>query len=519
MDWSKLNPYRKEKGQRDRFYDKTDVAKHREWRGLSDTWYDYCQWMQNLGILVMFVTKSPVRIVRGMLEYRWFGSYLASLTMVDRAVEGLRGPELRTTHAFLHTIMTGATEQIANMMKGDRRFGKTKFADKQVLLEQAMSVEIAAGFKNVTPSSLEAFQGLLGCYMDQSLPQFYLDTMEHYGLPADSCRLSATAAGVSINDDFPQDGACLIVNNMPCDSSTMNSQLIERRMTIPTMVAGMPMRWEDEDTDEYAVKQLKKVIAFIEENTGETFDEQEFFRVMKEHNREVDNEMAMWDYVRLPHSAIGGQMFSLFHVFYYAFSGGRLPYITKTQEKVLKMAADYYQKKQEAFPKTRHRAISWGGPGCYYLQFANWMYNCWGIHLLASMDTFEGNIKIDTTDLDSALTGVAHSYEHSVMRRHLTGGYQHMLEFWDEARRFNADMVIMYDDITCKGAMGMAGIVNDQCKDHPDIHLIWVQNDMFDSRTISRNELRRQVNNYMTAVLKEEPLDATLLDFDDSEGW
>ncbi len=30
---------------------------------------------------------------------------------------------------------------------------------------------------------------------------------------------------------------------------------------------------------------------------------------------------------------------------------------------------------------------------------------------------------------------------------------------------------------------------------------------------------REQVNKYMTAVLQEEPVDPTLVDFDDSEAW
>lgn len=104
------------------------------------------------------------------------------------------------------------------------------------------------------------------------------------------------------------------------------------------------------------------------------------------------------------------------------------------------------------------------------------------------------------------------------MRRHLTGGYKHLLEFWDEAEKFNCDMILVYDDITCKGAMGLAGVVNDQAKER-GAHLVWVQNDMFDHRTISRSSMRKQFSDYMTAVMQEEPLDASLLDIDDYEGW
>ena len=35
-------------GQRSRYYDKTGVAKWREWPGVKDTFYDYTQWLNNL---------------------------------------------------------------------------------------------------------------------------------------------------------------------------------------------------------------------------------------------------------------------------------------------------------------------------------------------------------------------------------------------------------------------------------------------------------------------------------------
>ena len=331
-------------------------------------------------------------------------------------------------------------------------------------------------------------------------------------------RFSVYTPGVAINDDYPEVGACLVTNNMPCDSSTMNSQLIERRIRIPTTVAGIPMRWEDPATDKYALAQMKEVIRFIEDCTGEKFDERAFFEVMKKHNAEVRNEFEVWDLAKTPYTAFGHVISPLFHAFYYTFSGGAMPYIDKAAKKALKIAERAYLGKVVSFDKARHRMITWGGPGCYYVDFNTWAYNCWGVLVVAQMDMFSGNVIISEDDLDQALIDIAHNYERGVMRRHLTGGYQHLLEFWDEAEKFNCDMILVYDDITCKGAMGLAGVINDQVKDH-DKHLVWVQNDMFDHRTISRNEMRRQFSEYMTAVMQEAPLDASLVDFDDYKGW
>ena len=104
-----------------RFYKGSGIAKHREWRGLKDTFYDYTQWVINLGILAKFITISPVRIVKGLFEYRWFGGYIGALHMVDKCTAGMRGPALRVSHTQMHAIMKGTTGMIGNSMKGDRR--------------------------------------------------------------------------------------------------------------------------------------------------------------------------------------------------------------------------------------------------------------------------------------------------------------------------------------------------------------------------------------------------------------
>ncbi len=509
---------KKIKGAASRFIPGSGIARHREWRGLGDTAFDYLQWLQNVGIMGAMVAKSPLRIMRGMLEYRWLGAYLGAFQMIDKGMEGIRGPALRAMHAYMHAIMKGSTTQIANMMKGDRRFGENSFSRKMVLLEQTMPPELLAGFPNLVPMQLEAFQGLLACYMDQNICPHYIDAVEHYGLPADSCRLSANAVGVAIEDDFPQIGACIIANNAPCDSSVMNSQLIDRRLGIPSTTSDVPMRWEDRETDKYALAQMKKNIAFIEKCTGERFDPDAFMEGVRRHNLEVANEFEKWDIMRTPYSALGCVVPALFHAFYFTFSGGSMPYVLKAERKVRPILERAVAEKTNCFPKARHRAVIWGGPPCFWLQIPNWLYNCWGILTVAAMDSFEGNVVIPTASLDEALIGTARNIEHGVMRRHLTGGWEHLVEFWEEGEKFGCDIAILYLDITCKGALGLTGYIMDQAKDK-SMKLMLVSHDLFDHRTITRQDMRDEINKYMSTVMREEPLDPSLLVFDDDKGW
>ena len=69
-----------------------------------------------------------------------------------------------------------------------------------------------------------------------------------------------------------------------------------------------------------------------------------------------------------------------------------------------------------------------------------------------------------------------------------------------------------------KGMAGLNGVFDDHQARERDVHFIWVQQDLMDCCTISRRDMREQVNKYMS-VLQEKPVDPTLVDFDDTQAW
>lgn len=105
------------------------------------------------------------------------------------------------------------------------------------------------------------------------------------------------------------------------------------------------------------------------------------------------------------------------------------------------------------------------------------------------------------------------------MRKHTNGGHPHVLEeLWRVCAEFNADMVIMYQHIACKTMAGLNGLFEEQARER-GIHLIWVEHDLMDPRTVSRREMRGKVNRYMQTIMREEPVDPTLVDFEDEKAW
>ena len=129
-----------------------------------------------------------------------------------------------------------------------------------------------------------------------------------------------------------------------------------------------------------------------------------------------------------------------------------------------------------------------------------------------------GHNMINTEDPDIAIKDLAKFSEKGVMRHHAVGGWDNVDAVWDWARKLNCDMVIMNDNIACKGMNGVHAMMEERAREQ-GFHFVFLPHDLEDSRTISRQDMRDAINDYMTVVMNEKPLDPTLVQFDDSEAW
>ena len=178
-----------------------------------------------------------------------------------------------------------------------------------------------------------------------------------------------------------------------------------------------------------------------------------------------------------------------------------------------------YEEKKEPFGgKTRHRAFLWGPSAVYYTDFPTWIQNCWGINIVLNMDSTMGHNMISTTDPEQAIQDLALFSEKGVMRHHAVGGWDNVNAIWEWAKNFNCDMVLMNDNIACKGMLGVHALMEEQARDL-GFHFIFIEHDLEDCRTVSRQDMRNCINGYMSVVLGEEPLDPTLVEFDDSAAY
>ena len=502
-----------------RLYKKGSMSTvRREWRGVADTAYDFYEWLRMWGMLLGTFSKDLIPALNSVLHYRWMMSYLCCVGFMDKNTMGQRGSALKMSHLMIFDIFRYVAENLVLQAKGDAKNGNSAELNRKVVLFDEMTMgQLMAGFPDLIGIPYQLFAVFLVSEIDQLTCVPYIDAVESFGLPADCCPVPSSECGALVLDALPHMGKCFISSSMPCDGSTMASSYMARRFPdLPVFHLCFPVRYEDEETVQCAAEDIKACIKFLEEQTGAKWSWDAYFSAMKRFNTETSYELEKWAVNQTAYPQIIGPCYELFRKWNYEMDGGIDPRVINTFKKVNKIMLKAYERKEEAWPgKMKYRAIVWSCPAHYYANFSNWLANCWGVNVLVEMESLNFTKPLETEDKEEALRDLGRLYERMVMRRHTNGGYQHVVdELWKQCEIWDVDIIIMYQNVACKNMATVQGILDDQAREQ-NRKMIWIEHDLMDPRTVSRRQMRDKVNEFMRTVMHAEPVDPTLVDFED----
>ena len=522
--------YGKPHGERrlgDLYCDKTGLYKHREWRGVKDTFYYFNKvWLYNYGMLVYDVMRygGIWTFAKGCWRYRWMGqTYLPVLHWFDRGMEGLRGEALRACPLHYRAMTNATIYQFMGMFRNDLNTNKGSKKvqarhDKTIAHDETVWGGIFYPFsKEVENIPLQMIPYFVTCHVNNHTVLNYIDAVQSLGLPGDPCPMCQAEAGLFVLDDVPDYYKAVITSNEACDGSVATSIIQDWLIDKPLFAMPQPMQFDDPLVHKHCMKEIEEAWKFIEEQTGVPFDYQQLCKKLESQNELQRFEWEKWDVAaNTSYYPINGVAQALYRI--YQSQYGDLPIWHETDKKVRRIMEKCVEQRINNFPLTRHRVIAWSCAPLYYSNWCTWAYNCWGLNTVMNMDSLMFNMTIRTDSYDHCLDDMAQYHMWAPMRRMAVGGMHHFFECWKYMEEFNCDMIMMYDQLQCKGAQGMHGLFEDEFRER-NIHAIWMPHALPDSRTVSRMEIRQIVNDYMTTVMHEEPLDPTLLEFDDSMTW
>ena len=220
----------------------------REWRGIKDTGVDFYEWTRMWGMLLATFSKDLVPALMGATHYRWMISYFCCHSFMDKNTMGLRGRALKMHHELIYAIFRYVAENLVLLMKADEKVGNSTDLSKKIVLFDEMTMsQIMAGFPDLIGIPYQLMPVFLLSEIDQLACMPYIDAIESYGLPSDTCPVPSSECGAVVVDALPHMGACFISSSMPCDGSVMASSYTSRRFKdLPTYHLAFPVRYEDE---------------------------------------------------------------------------------------------------------------------------------------------------------------------------------------------------------------------------------------------------------------------------------
>ena len=504
---------------------KTGLYKHREWRGVPDTWYYFWNiWCYNYAQMVMDIMKTggPINFAKGVWRYRWVGqSYLPVLHWFDRGLEGMRGEALKASAWHYRAMVASTIRQFQAMFAADSKINGGKINDAHehnIAINETVWGGIFYPWDGkLTAIPMEMIPYFVTCHVNSHTVLNYIDAVQSIGLPGDPCPMCQAESGLFVLDDLPDYAKAIVTANEACDASVATSILQDWFYDKPLFPLPMPMQFDDPLVKENCMNEIEQCWRFIEQQYGVPFSWELLKKKLESQNELQRFEWEKWDVdAHTENYPINGVAQALYRIYQTQYGDWEIWH--EVDKKVRKIMEKCVAKNIKTFPNTRHRMIAWSCAPLYYSNWCTWIYNCWGVNCVINMDSLMFDMTIRTDTYEHALEDMATYHMWAPMRRMAVGGMKHIFELWENMEKFNCDMVMMYDQLQCKGMQGVHGLFEDEFR-RRNIHAIWMPHALPDSRTVSRAEIRNIINDYMTTVMHEEPLDPSLLDFDDSMTW
>ncbi|MDD5823967.1 MAG: 2-hydroxyacyl-CoA dehydratase family protein [Firmicutes bacterium] len=507
----------------DLYQDKTGLYKHREWRGIKDTMAYFNKiWLYNYGMMVADIMKygGPIVFAKGVWRYRWLGqTYLPVMHWFDRGLEGTRGGVMLASAWHYRGMVNTTIKQFMTMLVADQNLGGDKKKhDHTVAHDETVWGGIFYPYRDHLDNvPLQMVPYFVTCHVNNHVVLNYIDAVQSIGLPGDPCPMCQAEAGLFVADDMPDYYKAVLTSNEACDGSVASSVIQDWMINKPLHAMPQPMQFDDPLVQKHCQKEIEEAWQFVEDQYGIKFNWDTLVKNLEEQNKLQEFEWEKWDVAaNTNHYPINGVAQALYRI--YQSQYGNSPIWHEVDGHVRKIMEKCVEQKIDTFPLTRHRVIAWSCAPLYYSNWCTWAYNCWGLNTVINMDSLMFDMTIRTDSYEHTLEDMSTYHEWAPMRRMAVGGMHHIFELWDYMEKFNCDMVMMYDQLACKGMQGVHGLFEDEFRAR-NIHAIWMPHALPDKRVVPRAEIRKIVNDYMFTVMQEEPIDPSLLEFDDSDSW
>ncbi len=451
--------------------------------------YSLLNWMY---ISKMSLKLGPHNMIREMIRYPWMWDLLKVNGVLKKLSKGRSGNYRKSISLIISTMVKDIVEILESVFHDQDR----------LVLHQAMlpnEILVAMGLK---PWMHELLSVLLP-FLDPRAVEKYIDAAENAGYPSDLCNFPKHSLGVSLLGHEPLCKA-IVLPSMACDGEFSAYNTIQRKYNIPTFRLDVPYNFKGPRAEEYIVKELYRMIDWLEKNTPGRMNWDKLKDICEERNRMVEYEMELWEMLRHKPAPLTAEAISLSHLWGFYVSPAKKS-STEMFKKLLALGRENMEQGISAFPGERYRALLWNPPIAQFPAFVPWMEKKYGISVIMDSMSYSRIPYIDTSSEESMLLGLGRIIMNGPMARHMRGPMENYLDdMFHIQRQFNIDMFLVAGNIGCKDTSSLYGILRERAREK-GIPLLIIDYSLLDHRITSDDEICAQVDDFMENVMKAEP--------------
>jgi hypothetical protein len=326
----------------------------------------------------------------------------------------------------------------------------------------------------------------------------YVDTAEQSGVPPELCVLDKFLFGALMRDELPR-ADFIVTASAPCDSSRIGYQMFEQLTDVPVYRLDAPA----EDTPEahaYYASEIRKLIGFLEAQTGTRFDGDRLREVCEESNRAMEAVVELLELRRArpcPHP--GALTFGLYSSMLNTVG---LPDFTRYAEFLRDDAVEAVREGRGALADERYRILWYYTPVTFDFEMNAWLEERFNAVVITDLlSSFVRQDPIDTTSVDTMLCSLARRGLESTMGRLRVGAHRLTERFLIDYQDFGADCVVFPGPIGCKHVWGWIGLLREVCRER-EIPICVFDVDWMDSRVRPVESVRETIEQFFSVVME-----------------
>ena len=325
----------------------------------------------------------------------------------------------------------------------------------------------------------------------------YVDAAEAHGTPADLCVLDKFMLGALLSNEMPA-ADFIVTASAPCDSSRIGYQMFEQLSDRPVYRLDAPVD-DSPEAHAYYAGEIRKLITFLETQTGNRFDSDRLREVCEESNRATEAQLELFELKRArpcPHPAVVS-----FNSYMAMLNSLGSPQLTRYLQFLRDDAAEAVRQGRGAVANERHRVLWYYVPVTFDIDLQNWLeQNFNAVVILDLLSSFFRQEPIDTTNLDTMLVSLARRGLEATMGRLRVPASRLTERFLRDYTDFGADCVIFPAPVGCKHVWGWLSMLREVCREE-GIPICAFDLDWIDSRVRPTESVRAGIEEFFTTVM------------------